>query len=101
MATTYISITELCEGYKIERTYVQDLQDFGLLDFKIERNEPHLNMVELPKFEKILNFHQELKINLEGIEVILKLLEKVQKLNQDVNSLRRRLYLFEDSEPIE
>lgn len=102
MATTrYISITQLCEGYQIERNYVQSLQDFGLIEFKVEKDEPHIDSLELPKLEKIISFHQELNINFEGIEVILNLLEKVERLNNDVVTLRRRLYLLEDAEPIE
>ncbi len=99
--TTFISITDLCEGYKIERQYVLSLQEFGLINFKEKAKEPHLDSIELRKLEKIITFHQELNINFEGIDVILKLLEKVEKLNSDVNVLRKRLYLFEDFEKIE
>ncbi|SDB27929.1 MerR HTH family regulatory protein [Flavobacteriaceae bacterium MAR_2010_188] len=102
MATpTFISITDLCEGYKIEREYVLSLKEFGLINLMEQSQEPQLDSNELRKLEKILNFHQELNINFEGIEVILQLLEKVERLNSDVNILRRKLCLFEDSDIVE
>ncbi|WP_228851248.1 chaperone modulator CbpM [Aegicerativicinus sediminis] len=91
----YIRIQELCSGYQLEEQYIFTLRDFGLLHIEEDDNEYVLPESDLPRFEKILNFHNDLNINMEGIEVIMNLLERIENLNQDLVSLRRKLKLYE------
>lgn len=91
----YIRIQELCSGYQLEEQYIFTLRDFGLLHIEEDDNEYVLPESDLPRFEKILNFHNDLNINMEGIEVIMNLLERIENLNQDLVSLRRKLKVYE------
>jgi DNA-binding transcriptional MerR regulator len=49
----------------------------------------------LPDVERILHLHQELDINLEGIDAILQLLKRLEKAEQEMAALRNRLRLYE------
>ena len=76
----------------MEHTYIYELQEFGF--FTIEKDD-FLLEDELPKVEKIIRFNRDLKINLEGIDVILNLLERVKKQEEDLLQLRNRLTIYE------
>lgn len=93
--TRYIRIQELCNGYELEEKYIFSLRDFGLLHIEEEEDEYLLPENDLPRFEKILNFHNDLNINMEGIEVIMNLLDKIENLNKDLDSLQRKLKFYE------
>ncbi|MFT7364613.1 MAG: hypothetical protein ACI9UV_002823, partial [Algoriphagus sp.] len=41
--------------------------------------------------EKVLRLHKELDVNLEGIDVILNLLGKVESLQMELNLAKQRL----------
>ena len=45
--------------------------------------------------EKISRLHDELEINVEGIEAITHLLERIENLQNEIASLENRLRLYE------
>ena len=92
---TYLTITEICKGYKVERNYIIELKEYGLIKVKEQDPEPCIEASELPKLEKILNFQRDLNINLEGIDVILNLLDKIEELNRSLNSVQNRLRIYQ------
>jgi len=89
---TLISIREFCDHHGVEHTYLLRLKEFGLI--QIEQEE-YLQVELLPKVEKIISFNQDLDINLEGIEVILDLLEKVEQRDHEIRILQNRLRIYE------
>ncbi|RMB59130.1 MerR family transcriptional regulator [Dokdonia sinensis] len=92
MSTTYIKITDFCGSHGIETTYVERLQDYGLISL---HDREFIQHEELPRVEKIIRLNREMDINFEGIDVILNLLERIEKLDTDVQKLRNRLNLYE------
>ncbi len=91
-----IPATEFCVNHQIELSFINSLHDFGLIEIISIQQTAFLNPEELPKLEQILLFHQELEINLEGVEVIIHLLERVRKIQHEMNMLRNRLDLYEN-----
>ncbi|GGX18581.1 chaperone modulator CbpM [Aquimarina muelleri] len=90
-----IPVIEFCNNHEIEFSFIDSLHEFGLIETIIEQDTIFLNSEELPKLEQILLFNKELEINLEGIEVIIRLLERVQKIQHEMNILKNRLGLYE------
>ena len=95
-ATAFIRIREFCTNYGIEESFVLDLKEYEVIRIKLIDNEPHLAEEELPILEKMIRMHQELEINPQGLQAIYHLLEKVNGLQEEVTSLRKRLNRFED-----
>jgi len=93
MATTQISVKEFCAIHGVTNEYIYELRDFGLIQFQ---HEEFLQDSAIPKIEKIIRLREELNINLEGIEVIFNLLNKVSEMESERIQLRNRLRLYED-----
>lgn len=89
---TLISIQNICQSYGIEDRFLFELMEYGLIE--IEKGE-YVRHETLPKVEKIISFNRNMNINLEGIEVILRLLDKMEKMDRDLRRLRNRLNLYE------
>jgi hypothetical protein len=60
-------------------------------------NAGFIEVEKLQQLEKFLRFHYEMDINLEGIETITHLLEKINAMNDEIQALRNRLRLYEST----
>ncbi len=90
-----IPASEFCLNHGIEFSLIDSLRGFDLIDIITIDKAPYLNLNQLPKLEQIVHFHKELKINLEGIDVIINLLERVNHIESEMNHLKDRLRTYE------
>ncbi|MBP2831474.1 MerR family transcriptional regulator [Aquimarina sp. U1-2] len=92
-----ISLNEFCDTHSIEFSFINSLNDFGLIEVITVKRQVFIKQEELPKLEQILLFNKELDINLEGVEVIIRLLERVHHIQNEMTTLKNRLRLYEIS----
>lgn len=90
-----IIVDVFCKEYEIEMHLIEDLEEFGLIQTIVYKENKYININELVTIEKVIRLHNELNINKEGIEVVLNLVEKVTNLQTEVNYLKNRLGLYE------
>ncbi len=91
-----ISADEFCIYHNIEFSFLKNLTDFGLLETVIVNQVSYIPEDQLDKLERMLRMHRELEINMEGIDTIDHLLNRLNQLQQEVISLKNRLRLYED-----
>lgn len=92
----YIPVVQLCELYKIEVAFFHEISDLGLVEVMSKENRLFLHEDKLIVVERIIRIHRELNVNMEGIDVVLNLLDKVDKLQDEVINMKSRLRLYED-----
>lgn len=88
---TLIRAATFCKSHQLEDTYIYTLRDYGFIEIVEEENEVFLKPEELPKLEKIVQFNRDLDINLEGVEVVLQLLDRIEGLQRETRILKNRL----------
>ncbi|PKV48311.1 MerR-like DNA binding protein [Aquimarina sp. MAR_2010_214] len=91
-----IPAIEFCARHEIEFSFINSLHEFGLIEIITIRQTAFLNSDELPRLEQIILFNKELEINLEGVEVIMRLLERVHQIQNEMNMLKSKLGLYEN-----
>lgn len=91
----FISVTTICTQYEIDLTFVDSLKRMGLIQIEIVEENPCIHTDHIGDLEKIIRLHHDLNVNLEGIDVVLHLLEKERSLRSEVTALRNRLRLYE------
>jgi len=97
MKTEYlIAVDQFCACNDIEVSFVSSLQQNGLIEITIVEETEFLNSEQLQQLEKYIRFYYELDINLEGIDVIMHLLNRVNDMHQEITALHNRLRLYED-----
>ena len=92
----YIPVLHLCDLYQIEISFFNEFNEEGLIELVSRQNSMYVHEDKLYKVERIIRIYRELNVNIEGIDVVLNLLEKVDKLQNEVNSMHSRLRLYED-----
>jgi chaperone modulatory protein CbpM len=85
-----IPIEDLCRHYSVELTFVTDLNDYALLDFVRMEQALYLRKAQLNEFEMLCRMHYELDINMQGMDAIAHLLQKVKAMQEELNDLRLR-----------
>ncbi len=89
-----IPVEEFCRHYEIEYNFLYSLNESGLIQFTRIETKPTIEEEDIPRIEKMLRLHQELGINIEGLEAIIPLLDKIEHMQAELNLLRNRLPYF-------
>ncbi|MDF3028013.1 MAG: hypothetical protein K0S23_2320 [Fluviicola sp.] len=83
-----ISIEQCCVYYNIETSFVQKLDEHGLIELIHSDEALYITFEQLSDLEKYMHMHYELEINIEGLETIKYLLDQVYQLQKEVNRLK-------------
>ena len=94
----FITVNEFCSNWNIEVSFIKSLQENGLIEIVTISEIAYIKISELRQLEKMVSFHYELDINLEGIETIEHLLQRIHTMQDEIKDLRNKLRLFEKSE---
>ena len=90
-----VLIEEFCVHYNIEYTFIDSLQEFGLVTLIVHDNGKYLSHDDVPEVEKMIRLHYELGINLEGIDVIYNLLKQIDHLQSELEIAKTKLNFYD------
>jgi hypothetical protein len=96
MQTEYlIAIDEFCASHNVEISFISSLQQNGLIEIITVKETGFINAGDLQQLERFIRLYYELDINLEGIETITYLLQKIISQQEEILALKNRLRLYE------
>jgi oligoendopeptidase F len=90
-----IAIDEFCTIHNIEISFISSLQQTGLIEITTVKETAFIDAGQVQQLERIIRLYNELDINLEGIEAIIHLLQRIDTHQQEIIALRNRLRLYE------
>jgi hypothetical protein len=90
-----ISIQEFCTLYKVPETFIISLYEYELIEITTSENTQCVRVTQIKNIEKLIRFHFELDINLEGIHAISNLLDKVETLQDEIKNLNNKINFYE------
>ncbi|MGD0711962.1 MAG: chaperone modulator CbpM [Bacteroidales bacterium] len=93
-----IAIDVFCASHNIEVSFISSLQQAGMVEITTVKETEFINEAQLQQLEKFISFHYELNINLEGIEAINHLLQRINSMHDEIIALKNNLRLFEINE---
>jgi hypothetical protein len=92
-----IPAKEFCSSHNFEVSFIYTLQQYGLLEVITIEETIYLPASELAHAERIARLHNELGINIEGIDAIKHLLQRVETMQDEIVLLRNKLSLYEEN----
>lgn len=95
MKTELITITEYCINYNIEPDFIGSLEESGIIVLTSIGKDKFIHQEQFSELNRYIHFHYDLHINMEGIDAIRHLLEKVNGLQEEIHGLKDRLHLHE------
>lgn len=90
-----IQLDTLCKHYRVERSFFTRLQEIGLIEIERVKETYYVHPDQIIEVEKIVRIHQDLEVNIEGIDVVFNLLKKIETLQQQLDDARNRLNRLE------
>jgi len=86
-----ITLQNVCVNYNIEVSFIQSLNEFGLVEIITVNETPFIEKEHLGDIERMMRLHYDLEINMAGIDAISNLLQRVHDLQKEITTLKNRL----------
>jgi chaperone modulatory protein CbpM len=91
-----IAASEFCIHHHIDPSFLYSLKDAGLIEISIVQEKIFIPESQLYNVEKLVRLYYEMDINLEGIETITHLLQRMHTMQQQITELSNRLSRYEE-----
>lgn len=98
MQTELIIVSEYCHKCQIEPSFIDLLQEGGLIEVRVEGGEHYLLVSQLPEVERYSRMYYDLSINMEGIDAIHHLLERMEAMRREISLLRNQIFVYKRHE---
>lgn len=95
MQTDLVILNEYCRICHIEPSFLYLLHKGGLIEIDTVAGESYLLSSQLYDVERYTRMYYDLSINIEGIDAIHHLLDRVKSMQEEINRLRNKLRLYE------
>jgi hypothetical protein len=83
-----IPVNDFCMYHNIEYSFIDSIENSGLISVTSVQQSAFIPLDEMSKLEKFVRLHYDLDINLEGIETINYLLEKIEAMQEEILKLK-------------
>lgn len=98
METDLIIVSEYCQKCHIDPSFIVLLEDGGLIDVRIIGGEHYLLLSQLQELERYTRMYYDLSINIEGIDAIRHLLERMKNMQNEMDRLKQELRVLRSGE---
>ncbi|WP_313262446.1 chaperone modulator CbpM [Sphingobacterium sp.] len=88
MEKTLFRVIDICKTNNIERTFIQELHNNGLIEIIIQEEQEFLEEEQVLHVERFSTWHYELELNVQGIEVVNNLIDKIEELQRELRHLK-------------
>jgi MerR HTH family regulatory protein len=96
--TPYIPLYLLSKHYEVEMSFFTDLVNIGLIEVVTIEDEATVHQDKIKDLEKMIRFHHEMNINIEGIDVVFNLLAKIETLQNELWETNTKLLRYSQKE---
>ena len=93
-----ITAKEFCIHHNVEISFIQSLNESGLIEITQTEEEICVPVQQLPQLERMVRLYYEMDINMEGLETIDHLLKSMNDMQQEIQRLQNRLQVYEGNE---
>ena len=90
-----IAANEFCIHHNVELSFIYALKESGLIEMNSVEEKVFVPVSQLNKLERLVRLYYEMDINLEGIETITYLLQRMNDMQQEIILLNNRLRIYE------
>lgn len=91
----YILVSHYCEQTSTPIDFIDSLCEYGFIEIQVYENQQYVAPHSIVEIERVNRLYHELGINLEGIDALNHLLDKVNRLERELKIVRERLGIYE------
>lgn len=94
----FISIEVYATNEGLHPSFIHSLHERDLIRISVVHDRPCVPAEDLARIEQLARMHYDLEINLEGVEAICHLLERMEAAQAENRLLREKLRVYEEDE---
>ncbi|MEO8772032.1 MAG: chaperone modulator CbpM [Ferruginibacter sp.] len=88
------AIKEFCLHHNVSNDFINELHHNEIIELITVKRTRFIAEKNLHTLEKIVRLHNDLQVNIEGIETILHLLASLEKKETEIYTLRNQLEFY-------
>jgi hypothetical protein len=89
-----LQYSECLRIYEVEESFIESLHEVGLIRLIDQDEERFIEYDDLSDLEQFIRWHYEMDINVEGIDALRHMLERVRSLQSEITQLRHELQFY-------
>lgn len=89
-----IPVVDFCIHHNIELSFIHSLRESGLIDIIIVKEAMFVSGSQLKHLEILMRLKEDMDINIEGIETITYLLQRITAMQQQIIQLNNKLSFY-------
>ncbi|SDG67219.1 chaperone modulator CbpM [Psychroflexus sediminis] len=89
-----ILVEQFCSNCDINFSFIEALNENGVIEIVVVEDKKYILNEQLKTLERAIQFHYELNINIEGIDVIHNLLHQIDDLQEELRAANNKLKAF-------
>ena len=93
--TNLVLIERFCSNCDVDFSFIKSLNDVGLIEIIVVDDKKYISHDQLKDIERAIQFHYELNINIEGIDVIHNLLTQIVELKEELRATKNKLHAYD------
>lgn len=94
MSGSRLLYSECLRIYEVEESFIESLQDVGLIHVIDQDDDRFIEYDDLSDLEQFIRWHYDMDINVEGIDALRHMLERVRSLQSEIEKLRSELQFY-------
>ena len=91
-----VPVNTFCIHHQIDIAFIDSLQRFGLIETVVVEEVSFISEDKIIDLEKLVRLYHELDINIEGLDAITHLMERMKSMQEEIALLRNRLSRYEE-----
>jgi hypothetical protein len=92
----YIPLEVFCSQCNVTSSFVEIMAEAGWIEITRFEEKYFIPQHQLADAERLARLNTDLEINPEGIDVVMTLLQRMQKMQQEITVLKDELRLYRD-----
>jgi|AGTN01.1.fsa_nt_gi hypothetical protein len=94
MSGNRLLYSECLRIYDVEEAFIESLQEVGLIHVVHQEDERFVEYDDLSDLEQFVRWRYDMDINVEGIEALYHMLERIRLLQSEIDRIRNELQFY-------
>ena len=90
-----ISVQKVIVYHNLDEQFIESIESFQLIEFVVKDSDKYVYAEQLPTLEKIIRLYYDLEVNMQGIDVINNMLDRMDVMHKTIQQLQNKLKLYE------
>jgi|JI9StandDraft_2_1071091.scaffolds.fasta_scaffold701874_2 hypothetical protein len=96
--TKLIALKTFCLQHDIPADFILELHQHEIIQLVVEKRSRFIPIKQLQELERIIRIYRDLQLDINGIQTVLHLVNRLQEKDAEINALRNQLNFYRSTQ---